>query len=155
MAERILKAAGWLDECEDGLLDVGSLVPPKSEYKQSFKAWRAAVLVKKQPILDERSKHFPANCKSNGAGAFRPDTVEIVDKRYIDQAFQHTSKTDTWLLEDAISEYNLNTEQERAFQIITNHFMMEKPEKLRMYLGGMEGTGKSQVIKAVLHFFAE
>ena len=38
MAERILKAAGWLDECEDGLPDVGSLVPLKPEYKQSSKA---------------------------------------------------------------------------------------------------------------------
>jgi hypothetical protein len=43
----------------------------------------------------------------------------------------------------------------RAFCIIANHSMMEQPEKLRMYLGGMGGTGKSQVIKALMFLFGE
>ncbi|KIM88987.1 hypothetical protein PILCRDRAFT_47293, partial [Piloderma croceum F 1598] len=56
---------------------------------------------------------------------------------------------------DSISKFMLNSEQERAFRIISNHAMMEKPDKLCMYLGGMGGTGKSQVIKALMHFFNE
>jgi hypothetical protein len=45
--ERTMTMAGWLDECEDGIPDVGSLTPVKPEYDQSSKAWRAAVLAKK------------------------------------------------------------------------------------------------------------
>jgi len=44
MAERTIRIAGWLDECEDGLPDVGSLLPIEPEYNQPSKAWRAAVL---------------------------------------------------------------------------------------------------------------
>ena len=32
--------------------------------------------------------------------------------------------------------------------------MSKNPERLSMYLGGMGGTGKSQVIRALLHFFS-
>jgi hypothetical protein len=45
--ERTMKLAGWLDECTDGLPDVGTLVPVKPEYDQPAKAWRSAVLAKK------------------------------------------------------------------------------------------------------------
>jgi len=152
-AERTMKAAGWLDQCEDGLPEVGLLELP--EYEQSSKAWRAAVLAKKQAILSERKEHLPTNVKSNCASSYKPNLVEVVDKRYIDCTFEHVSKADKELVADTISKYRLNAEQERAFRIIANHAMMENTEKLRMYLGGMGGTGKSQVIKAIMHFFGE
>jgi hypothetical protein len=47
----------------------------------------------------------------------------------------------------------LNAEQERAFRIVANHAVQPQTEQLKMYLGGMGGTGKSQVIKALIHFF--
>ena len=50
--------------------------------------------------------------------------------------------------------YSLNAEQERAFRIVANHAMSSEPDQLRMYLGSMGGTGKSQVIKSLAHFFA-
>ena len=46
-----------------------------------------------------------------------------------------------------------NAEQERAFRIIANHASTPQCEQLNMYLGGMGGTGKSQVIKALMSFF--
>ena len=52
-----------------------------------------------------------------------------------------------------MSDFILNTDQERAFCIIANHASTEKPEQLLMYIGGMAGTGKSQVIKAQTAFF--
>ena len=39
--------AGWLNDCEDGLPDVGSLDPVEPEYNQSSKVWWATVLAKK------------------------------------------------------------------------------------------------------------
>ena len=52
-----------------------------------------------------------------------------------------------------VQEFNLNTEQARAFRIITEHSFENNPEPLRMYLGGAGGTGKSTVIKALKSFF--
>ena len=105
-------------------------------------------------MLDERNKHLPTNTKSK-KNDFEPDKVDVVDKSYIDRLFKTTSKTNEQLVDGSIEKFRLNAEQERAFHIIANHAMMEQPEKLRMYLGGMGGTGKSQVIKALIHFFGE
>ena len=38
---------------------------------------------------------------------------------------------------------------------MANHAVQPSGEHLKMYLGGMAGTGKSQVIKALTYFFAE
>ncbi|OSC97382.1 hypothetical protein PYCCODRAFT_1338477, partial [Trametes coccinea BRFM310] len=48
----------------------------------------------------------------------------------------------------------LNTEQARAFRLVAEHSLKEKPDPLRMFLGGVGGTGKSRVIKALTSFFA-
>jgi hypothetical protein len=156
MAERTMIMAGWLDDCADGLPDVGPLDPIEPDYTQPSKAWRAAVLAKKQAVLNDRNKHLPTNTKTKTKTSnFTPNQVDIVDKSYIDQMFNPTSKADGQLIIDSIKKYKLNLEQERAFRIIANHSVMEQPEKLRMYLGGMGGTGKSQVIKALMFFFGE
>jgi chromosomal replication initiation ATPase DnaA len=52
------------------------------------------------------------------------------------------------IIDSTVTDFLLNSEQERAFRIIANHASTEKPEQLIMYIGGMAGTGKSQVIKA-------
>ena len=54
-----------------------------------------------------------------------------------------------------VNSFSLNKEQERAFKIITNHATSNTTERLQMYLGGMAGTGKSQVLKAVTKFFED
>jgi PIF1-like helicase len=56
-------------------------------------------------------------------------------------------------IDDIVERFSLNSAQERAFRIISNHAIGTDLEKLRMYLGGMGGTGKSQVIKALSSFF--
>ncbi|KIM73532.1 hypothetical protein PILCRDRAFT_32665, partial [Piloderma croceum F 1598] len=52
-----------------------------------------------------------------------------------------------------IGEYSLNTEQARAFRIVSEHSQREGSDPLRMYLGGPGGTGKSRVINALKDFF--
>lgn len=42
-----------------------------------------------------------------------------------------------------IQSFMLNKEQACAFSIIANHATLHRSEQLRMYLGGMAGTGKS------------
>jgi hypothetical protein len=57
-------------------------------------------------------------------------------------------------LDDIVERFSLNSEQECAFRTVANHALSET-ERLSMYLGGMAGTGKSQVIKALVAFFEE
>ena len=77
----------------------------------------------------------------------------MVGKSYIDQMFKPSSKADFCLLADVMKEFHLNIEQERAFRIIANHAVTSDPEKLYMFLGRVGGTGKSQVIKAMMVIF--
>jgi hypothetical protein len=155
-AERVMRMSGWMNQCEDGLPDVGPLTPIEPSVNQSGKMWRVAVLAKRQEILEDRIKHLPANPQAkNGMKNFKPDEVKVVDKRYINKMFKAPALTDNNLIDETVDKFHLNPEQQRAFHIIANHATMEKPEKLHMYLGGMGGTGKSQVIKALMHFFNE
>jgi hypothetical protein len=46
----------------------------------------------------------------------------------------------------------LNKEQETAFLIVANYAANHYSESLKMYIGGNGRTGKSQVLKALIHF---
>ena len=58
--------------------------------------------------------------------------------------------------EQVATRFGLNGDQLRAYDIITNGTMGNRQLKpLRMYLAGVGGTGKSQVMKAMVQFFNE
>ncbi|KAF8067831.1 P-loop containing nucleoside triphosphate hydrolase protein, partial [Lyophyllum atratum] len=51
-------------------------------------------------------------------------------------------------------QWTLNTDQKRAFQMIANQALLNKPEKpLILYIAGQAGTGKTRIIKALSDFF--
>jgi hypothetical protein len=52
-----------------------------------------------------------------------------------------------------ILSFTLNAAQARAFILVASRVTLVQASPLRMYLGGMGGTGKSQVIKALISFF--
>ena len=56
-------------------------------------------------------------------------------------------------MEQIIQQFTLNREQARAFRIVAQHSLQNKPHPLRMFLGGAGGTGKSRVINALKEFF--
>jgi len=74
-----------------------------------------------------------------------------VDKSYLEKSFYIEGVSH--VVTDTVKKFSLNTEQERAFRIIANHAISKDSGQLHMYLGGMGGTGKSQVIKALSWFF--
>ena len=78
-----------------------------------------------------------------------------MDQTYLTKDFKAKSKAAQHLIDTTVTNFYLNTEQQRAFRIIANHAVGPKTEQLTMYLGGMGGTGKSEVIKALIHFFKE
>ena len=57
------------------------------------------------------------------------------------------------LIQENISDHHLVLSSQKAFYIMANHAVTSASEQLKMYLGGMGGTGKLQVIKVPIHFF--
>ena len=57
-------------------------------------------------------------------------------------------------MKETCAHFTLNVEQVRAFVTVANAVLDKQDNQLLMYLGGMGGTGKSQVIKALTSFFA-
>ena len=52
-----------------------------------------------------------------------------------------------------LEQFVLNEDQTRAFQIVVNHVNSSSAEQLKLYIGGMAGTGKSRVLNAIQAFF--
>ncbi|KDR76762.1 hypothetical protein GALMADRAFT_67297, partial [Galerina marginata CBS 339.88] len=120
--------------------------------------WEEQVQKKKQDLYDERNRHNKASQlaenKSNTilqSESSTPNLVKIVDKSYLEKSFN--AGENKVQIDQVVAKFSLNTEQERAFRIIANHAVSQQPEQLKMYLGGMGGTGKSRVIEALSKFF--
>jgi hypothetical protein len=118
--------------------------------------WEREVDKKKQEILNKKNEHNLSHKVGGleGSNTYQQassNIVKVVDKSYLEKSFHidHLSEA----IKDNVKSFSLNTEQERAFGIIANHAISANPEQLRMYLGGMGGTGKTQVIKALSTFF--
>ncbi|KAF5347665.1 hypothetical protein D9758_014859 [Tetrapyrgos nigripes] len=149
----ILVGMGWTDN----LHDRKSLIPQECqpEVTRSAHSWKLQINKMRQDILDKRHK---SSANQDTANKFKnrfPNQVEILDKT----AFEtKTRQGQTQNLIDTIAnEYKFhdNPEQNRAFRIIANHTASPCPEQLKMYIGGMGGTGKSTVLRALRKFFAE
>ncbi|KAJ3763717.1 hypothetical protein EV360DRAFT_32956, partial [Lentinula raphanica] len=78
--------------------------------------------------------------------------VEICDRSYFDKLGIDYGSIKN-LTAQVILDFSLNEEQERAFRIIAHHSIGSSLDPLLLYIGGMGGTGKSQVVKALLQFF--
>ena len=57
------------------------------------------------------------------------------------------------MIEGVIEKFGLTSEQGTAFRIIANYGVTLGSEQLLVYVGGMGGAGKSQVIKALIGFY--
>jgi predicted AAA+ superfamily ATPase len=152
--QKIVTSAGWLDKSPNGLpiVDLNEVEP---EEELSPTQWKAAVKAKRQEILAERNKSIPAKTTSQTQKDPNQNDVKIIDRSYLNKSFKAKSKAAQSQIDGVVNskEFRLNTDQERAFRIVANHAVSSNPEQLKMYMGGMGGTGKSQVIKALMHFF--
>ncbi|KAJ7171222.1 hypothetical protein C8R46DRAFT_895568, partial [Mycena filopes] len=81
--------------------------------------------------------------------------VEILPFDYFKPKPKITVEENIELVAKICEDFTLNKEQERAFRIVADHASSPKGEPLRMYLGGMGGSGKSQVLSAVMQYFVE
>ena len=146
----VLQRTGWLDEAFESISAITNAGEVSSSSHLPPVTWKAMVQDKKQSIIDRRTTQS-SNMKQVVPKSFVPNSVEIRDKTYLEKQFHTTEHNDSM---DVISkEFSLNEEQDRAFRIIANHVVIPNSEPLKMYIGGMGGIGKSQVLKAVSKFF--
>ena len=122
--------------------------------------WEKVVETAKHNILREKNQHNIAltdvdTLDEQGLSSTRvphdPNFVRIVDRSYLEKDFHVQEASD--LIDTTVHKFSLNKEQECAFRIIANHVVSPNPERLRMCISGMGGTGKTQVIKALSSFF--
>ena len=160
-AENVMKASGWLDP----MVLPSSMTMPKTRQRVkphehcTPNEWKALLEGMRKDILDAReieaSQKKDASANSLPANN-EPNAVKLVDKDYfMRQEFEANDPQAKKLIDQIVQQFSLNEAQERAFRIVANHAVESCGEHLKMYLGGMAGTGKSQVIKALTHFFAE
>jgi hypothetical protein len=150
--ENVVQNAGWLDPC------IGTIDPVdinfKPEEERTGSQWSVLVQSLKKLFLATRSKNLPSAKVDRGKDDYASQNEVVVDDiSYLDKKFKAKKEEEQNVIDSIAQEFNLNEEQERAFRIVANHATMKKSEQLKMYLGGMGGTGKSQVIKALISFF--
>ena len=144
----VLRRTGWLDEVVniDENLNTKQVEP---QCTLSPHTWKSIVQQKRQAIVEKEKITISRNIAM--PESFAPNQIKIVDKSYLEKTFhspEHKNSIDT-----ICNEFQLNEEQEHAFKIIANHVVLPSSEQLKMYIGGMGGTGKTQVLKAVCKFF--
>ena len=148
-----LRMAGWLDQCSE--MVANTYVRLHSEYVPGS-SWSNIIKNRCVAIFKDRFASYepppPSENGCNGKMKSR-NLVRILTGAYFRRDFVTAKKETNDLINNTVSHFSLNKEQERAFRIIANHVSAPTTEQLKMYLGGMGGTGKSRVIKALIHLF--
>ncbi|KAG6914216.1 hypothetical protein DXG01_001718 [Tephrocybe rancida] len=112
-------------------------------------------------LLNDQKNAVIKTCQQNihplssnttwGPVTAEPGKVDIVTRSFLEAKY----KSDEWepIIESISTDFSLNEEQLRAFRIVANHAASNTPEQLKMYMGGMGGTGKTQVLRALVKYF--
>ena len=150
--DKVLHCLGW--DHFTGVVTNISPCPPPTIFQPASK-WRSAIQRKRQEVQDCRTRHMPTDSQqSRGVGhrkAHISDDVKLIDKSYLEKKCKSPDWEST--ITEIASEFSLNREQDHAFRIVANHACNPGSDQLKMHVGGMGGTGKSQVLKALIKFF--
>ncbi|PPQ81451.1 hypothetical protein CVT26_007746 [Gymnopilus dilepis] len=121
-------------------------------------AWKAIVKVARETLLHSLMQNTTQNTSAlNGEplGSYvgGNEQLRLLDSKYFLRAFKARTQKAQDIIDFVAEAEKLNAEQERAFRLIANHASSLAPQQLKMYIGGMAGTGKSRVVHAVKKFF--
>ena len=125
--------------------------PIELEEKLYGTEWKSRIQTLKESIIEKKQENKQVKVKQNIPANTKPNQVKIIDKAYLEKKFYKTGYEKG--IKEIQAKFKLNKEQERAFNIVSHHSVMPESEQLKMYIGGMGGTGKSQIIKAISAFF--
>ncbi len=150
----ILENSGWLDHSLDGTQFDPSLLQDNIGLN-SVKHWADLLTNKKKDLLSQKLKSMHKMPKDKGHqfnDDFEENEVVISNEDHL-KLNAKMSKKDKQIIKSISTKGTLNEEQDRAFNIVASHAVNPTATQLSMYLGGMAGTGKSQVIKSLITFF--
>ncbi|KAJ7163699.1 hypothetical protein C8R46DRAFT_901899, partial [Mycena filopes] len=151
----VLQSASWLNACRG---PSGARVPErcKPDYKPRM-SWVNIVKHQRELYTSNKLANMPPpeNRHDDPPKKGSLDRVDILPPNYFDRPHGKFTPEETVVqIHDVCNTFCLNEEQERAFKIVADHASGSPSEPLKMYIGGMGGSGKSQVFKAIIAFFA-
>ncbi|KAJ3513183.1 hypothetical protein NMY22_g15115 [Coprinellus aureogranulatus] len=168
-AELVARRSGWMSDLKESVKAVKEKWVKTSEkvsyglrsahWKTTVTELKKALIKKKQEsmaqtaVKENKKRDLSTTDSVDVVGEDGTGSVEIVGKAYLRRNFKAREKKDMKIMDAVVKQFSLNKEQERAFRIIAQHACSDDPEQLKMHLGGMGGTGKSQVIKALIAMF--
>ena len=150
----IIKNTPWLDESiSNHQTDVSDFLPVfhntcqwKDDIKKQNQDKVNDVGPEESEIQGESPTQFTATHEDNDVD------VDFSTERCTDTQPDSIEK----IRDDTILEFNLNKKQKKAFELAIDNVIKrhkkEKTDQVIGYVGGPGGTGKSQVIKAIVHF---
>ncbi|EIW60992.1 uncharacterized protein TRAVEDRAFT_76230, partial [Trametes versicolor FP-101664 SS1] len=159
--KRVLNSYGYGDCAKSGP-ETGEVLNDYNVPLENVNVWSLRVAEAKQLVVSKRNNDVPDVCKHAGrAGEIRMH--ESRDNSYVDNVYVLTKKdlqtklvvdkpiqdSAILMVSDTIVQFSLNQEQIRAFMIIAGVVQHRDRSQLKMYVGGMAGTGKSQVLRAL------
>jgi len=141
----VLNSTGWSTK-ENSIENIEHTFRPDKVLVSSH--WHAEILKHQEIILEKRNEHNAAKQNTHNLVSSQNNninSVKVIDQFDLENNPNVKAKieADQTLISNIITQFNLNIEQIWAFKIIANHATGKTTEQLKMYLGGMSGTGKS------------
>ena len=146
----VLFLTGWSRSVKNNE-NLQSSLPYQPSVALHASEWKGRVQAIRQRLIDNKMDTTSEHVNSSSFHSGLNNIVKIIDKSYLEKRFYTTEIESS--IEDICLEFKLNEEQRRAFEIVTHHVVFPHSDQLKMYIGGIGGTGKSQVIKAISEFF--
>ena len=116
----------------------------KNEYELRCLAWKKNVIQEQDRISLHEDYHTNNPLENMIDFITNTTSVETSVKRLAPTFDHEKEKTKShYNLNDTIMNFTLNTEQRKAFQMITEHSITSPTDQLRMFICGPGGTGKS------------
>jgi len=107
---RILTSVGWTRENRQNKANITESIKPLK--MRSSAEWKTETANYRQLLLDKRKETNDSNSSAERTEAC--NIVKVVDKSYLQKAY-HAGQGHAFI-EQSISKYTLNKEQERAFR---------------------------------------
>ena len=149
----IIKSTGWLEESVSN----HQTIQPISENGRPLrlnKQWEKEIEKQNEDRLNNEEQN---ECETDQRLPTPSESVPIADNCDVEFTIEpRDDKNLDQIACDVINEYSLNKKQKVAFELaISNVIKRERKEETQQiigYVGGPGGTGKSQVINAIVEF---
>ena len=148
----IMNSSGWLKKIP--YVENSSFNHFSPQVNLTHIGWASCIRAERDKIFKKKlTSYIPPNENIRKLPVSLHDDVRILSPDFLLRTYKAENRIHQEIVEASMCKFALNEEQERAFRIVANHASSLAPDQLKMYLGGMGGTGKSQVIKAVIDLF--